>query len=314
MSVEIEDGGKVIRGRVVEEEDSTEEKKWDKEIQTEKGRFLFREIPELNTVICVNGETDTKYVLDLSGERPECSCPNFVITKRKGQLCKHLEAAKEAGYNVPEIPQIDIPVEKREINTIAPKGKMFDVEKQLALYTPVEQINNEQDAIRIITEIIGKNARFGDVIEKIKGTGVEEISADVVISLAQKLGIAYKTLEIEIQTAKLNLGEIYLDMLSDDKKERYEKIVTKMPEVTVVMRAKITTAAGWMGKDGVPRYGVGTKEEVLTLPRLKDLAARGSNFVQVTAETKSVKKSILNCLPITSSGLLTKIKEAYGWE
>ena len=51
----------------------------------------------------------------------------------------------------------------------------------------------------------------------------------------------------------------------------------------------------------------------MTPARLEDLKSRGSNFVEVTCESKAQKKAILNALPVTADGLKRKIKEAYGW-
>jgi hypothetical protein len=86
-----------------------------------------------------------------------------------------------------------------------------------------------------------------------------------------------------------------------------------MPDVLITTRCKITSVSGWKDKAGGVRVGIGVKEEVLVPHELADIAKRGANFITTKCLTKSLKKAVLGCLPVTHDGLLCAVKNAYHW-
>ena len=300
------------------EEKEKKEEKWDTKIKTAEGEFMFRQESE-DRLICKNAETGDTYVID--PKKPLCSCLDFRINKRGQEWCKHIRAADAAGYGVAKIPE--------EVTTALAKPKkrkgrakasseeitvrVVDEWCQIPVQIPDEIIQNEDTAVKMIRDIIGSNPRYEDVIEKY-GNNIEEINADVIISLAQYTGIQFRILTKETESKKINLGKIYIATETDEKKKNYySEIADFMPETDVVTRCKITAIAAWKDKSGNLRVGIGTKEEHLTPSDLRDISRRGANFIETRCESKAFKKAILTSLPITHDGLMRKIKETYGW-
>ena len=291
-----------------------------KTVEIDEGTFSFQE--EGGTLLCKNGANDNEYELDIS--KPECTCNDFEINKQKQEWCKHLKAASIGGYNVSKLPEIPEEVSsalvkpEKSRRTKAKKEEMMalvimDTEIQMAVQTPGEVIQNEESATKMITDIIGANPQFSDVIEKFGS--IEEVSSDVIISLAQHAGIRFQILNKEIETVRMNLGKVYMAVELDPmKRKNYSALTELMPDTDVVIRCKITAVAAWKDKSGNLRVGMGTKEEHLTPYELKDLARRGANFIETKCESKAFKKSILNALPMTHDGIRRKIKHVYGWE
>jgi len=333
----IDEGQEPIRGRPIEPdgkeiEVGVEEEHWDKTVEIDEGTFMFREdtiyvagIPT-DVLLCKNGANDNVYELKIYV--PECSCKSFQITKQRQEWCKHLKVAKVAGYDVKELPKVPTEIseelekvkpekekrrkakaKKEETVAIEVLGKRVDLVVQI----PQEIIRNEEIATEMIKYILGPNPKREDVIEEYGD--IEEIAADVVISLAQYSGIRFQPFIKEIEVAKMNLGKIFKAIpMSNEKKETYGALADFMPDTDVTVRCKITSIAGWQDKKGDLHFGMGTKEEHLTPYKLKDIATRGANFIETMCESKSAKKSILGCLPITHDGLLHKIKTIYGWK
>jgi len=317
-----EANAEVVDAEVVEEEDPESRKqKWDKTVETDAGVFSFRS--EGGMLLCKNGANDNIYTLNV--EKPHCSCNDFVVNKKGKEWCKHLKAAKAAGHDVKELPKVPVEVEKALPKPEPEKQKrrkgkkeesialtVMGQEIEMAVQTPVEVIQNEEMAAKMIRSIVGPNPQFKDVIEKFGD--IEEVSADVIISVAQYAGIRFQILSKEIETTKMNLGKIFQVIpMKEDKKKYYEGVAGFMPDTDVVVRCKITSVAAWKDKAGNLRVGVGTKEEHLTPYELKDMVMRGANFIETKCESKAFKKSILNALPVTHDGLLQKIKATYGW-
>jgi len=327
-------GEPLTEGKVIDAELVVDEH-WDKTVEIDEGTFTFREdtiyvagIPT-DVLLCKNGANDNVYELKI--DVPECSCLSFQSIKQKQEWCKHLKACSVAGYPVKELPAI--PKEVREALVKHEKGKLEKatgrkkvVKKeevvmmtidgksvQIHIQTPTEQINNEDAAVKMITAIAGAHPRYEDVIESYGD--IEEISADVILSMAQYAGVRFQIFNKEVEITKMNLGQIFLKIpMSDDKRKRYDPLVEFMPDTNVTVRCKITSVAAWQDKVGNLRVGVGTKEEHLTPYELRDIVLRGANFIETKCESKASKKSIINALPITHNGLLRKIKETYGWE
>ena len=313
------DAEKAIDAEVAEEE---EKQKWDKTVEIDEGEFSFR--VENGELLCKNGVSDNEYDLDVG--KPHCSCNDFVVNKKRKEWCKHLKAASVVGYEVTKLPAVPKELSEALANPEKEKGRKTPKAKkeetvslsimgkdvQMPVQVPDEIIRNEEAATKMIMDIVGAKPLFKDVIEKFGD--IEEISADVIISLAQYSGIRFQILNKEIETAKLNLGKIFKSVpMSKDKMERYADIADFMPDTDVVIRCKITSIAVWKDKAGNMRVGTGTKEEHLTPYELKDLVMRGANFIETKCESKSFKKAISNALPVTHDGLLQKIKATYGW-
>ena len=317
-------GGKVIDAEIVEE-------LWDKTVEIDAGTFKFTEeivyvagIPT-EVLLCKNGANDNNdNFYELKIDVPKCSCKSFLINNESLEWCKHLKAAKIAGYDVKELQKM--PAEIAEALVKPEKGKQKKVKKEetvaievlgkkvdLVVQIPQEIIRNEEIATEMIKSILGPNPKREDVIEQY--SDIEEIAADVIVSLAQYSGIRYQPFNKEIEVAKMNLGKIFKAIpMTQDKMKIYGPLADLMPDTDVTVRCKITTIAGWLDKKGDLHFGMGTKEEHLTPYKLKDIATRGANFIETMCETKSAKKSILGCLPITHDGLLSKIKAIYGWK
>ena len=315
----IEESGEEVEAEaeVVEPEEKKEEK-WDKTVRTEDGKFMFR--LEGENIICKNAETGETYVID--PKKPKCSCPDFQINKKGQEWCKHLKAADAAGYGVTklempeEIKALAKPKKKRakakeeEIVTISILDKQVQVP---IVQTPDRIIQNEDAAAKMLKDILGEDAKYEDVIEKY-GDDIEEIKADVVISLAQYAGIRFVPVNKETESTKINIGKLYLLSETDEKKrQKYAEIADLMPDTEVVMRCKVTAVAAWKDQVGNIRVGVATKEEHMTPFDLRDICRRGSNFIETKAESKAYKKAILVSLPITHDGLKRKIKKLYHW-
>ena len=304
-----------------EEVEEDQKQKLNKSVEIDEGVFSFRE--EEGKLLCRNGANDNEYELKI--DIPECQCNDFVINKEKQEWCKHLKGAKVAGYDVKELPKVPAEVEKalakpekgeerrakakkEETVAIEVLGKRVD----LVLQTPQEIIQNEEMAAEMIKTILGPNPKREDVIEEYGN--IQELAADVIVSLAQYSGIRFQPFNKEIEVVKMNLGKVFKAIpMSKDKKEQYGALADFMPDTDVTVRCKITSIAGWLDKKGDLHFGMGTKEEHLTPYKLKDIATRGANFIETMCETKSAKKSILGCLPITHDGLLSKIQEIYHW-
>lgn len=317
------DAEKVVDAEIVEEDGKGQKQKWSKTVETDKGEFTFQE--EDGKLLCKNGANDNVYELKI--DIPECSCMDFTINKDKNEWCKHLKAANAGGYNVTKL--VEIPkeisdalakqekgksrktpkVKKEETVAIEVLGKRVD----LIVQTPQEIIQNEEMAAKMIKTILGPNPKREDVVEEYGN--IKEIAADVIVSLAQYSGIRFQPFNKEVEVTKINLGKVFKAIpMSKDKKEQYEALADFMPNTDVTVRCKITSIAGWRDKKGDLHFGMGTKEEHLTPYKLKDIATRGANFIETMCETKSAKKSILGCLPITHDGLLSKIEGIYHWE
>ena len=312
--------------RVVDVDEGEEEKqmqKWVKTVEIDEGEFSFRE--EDGKLRCRNVANGNEYELDAT--KPHCPCNDFEINREKSEWCKHLKAASIAGYKVTKLP--GIPKEVSTALTKQEKGKGKKTSKakkeetvaievlgksvELVLQTPQEIIQNEEMAAEMIKSILGPNPNRKDVIEEYGN--IQELAADVIVSLAQYSGIRFQPFNKEIEVVKMNLGKVFKAIpMSKDKKEQYDALADFMPDTDVTVRCKITSIAGWRDKKGDLHFGMGTKEEHLTPYKLKDIATRGSNFVETMCETKSAKKSILGCLPITHDGLLRKIMEIYHWK
>ena len=316
--------GKAADVEVAGEEGLKEQKqKWDKTVEIDEGVFSFRE--EGGKVLCKNGANNNEY--DLNLKKPYCPCNDFVANKKGKEWCKHLKAADAGGYKVTKLAEIPKEIaqalakpekEKGRKNQKARKEEVVALsimgeDIQMPVQVPDEIIRTEEGATKMIMDIVGPNPLFKDVIEKFGD--IEEVSADVIISLAQYSGIRFQILRKEIETAKLNLGKIFLSIpMQEEKKKRYENIAGFMPDTDVVVRCKITSIAAWKDKAGNLRVGTGTKEEHLTPYELKDIVMRGANFIETKCESKSFKKAISNALPVTHDGLLQKIKGVYHWE
>ena len=310
-------------GVTAEKEAEANELNWDKTVEIDEGEFSFRE--EDGKLLCKNGVND--YVHELDTITPHCPCHDFVINKKEKEWCKHLKAASIAGYNVKVLPKAPEEAVKALVNPkieektkVKPKARKEEVvalsimgkDIQMPVQVPDEIIRTEEGATKMIMDIVGPKPLFKDVIEKFGD--IEEVSADVIISLAQYSGIRFQILSKEIETAKMNLGKIFKSVpMSKDKLERYADIADFMPNTDVVIRCKITSIAAWKDKAGNLRVGTGTKEEHLTPYELKDIVMRGANFIETKCESKSFKKAISNALPVTHDGLLQKIKATYGW-
>jgi hypothetical protein len=298
-----------------------------------KPQYTFTQIGT-GPMIC-KGDNGSVYQVDFN--KPFCSCPDFTINRRQQSWCKHLEAAKEAGCEVAEItPEMAAETEEqlrreleegKEVEEKVKKAKrkrgketneeivsltVADNEVSLPIQVPAEIIQCEDAALRMIENILGPSPKYADVIES--WGDIEEISADVIIALAQYAGIRFTILSKEIETKKMNLGKLFkLIPMKEEKKAQYEALATEMPDTDVVIRCKITAVAGWRDKNGGLRVGFGTKEEHLTPYELRDIVLRGANFIETKCLTKAEKKAISSALPITSDGLLSKIKLRYGW-
>jgi len=267
----IEESGEEVEAEaeVVEPEEKKEEK-WDKIVRTEDGKFMFR--LEGENIICKNAETGETYVID--PKKPKCNCPDFQINKKGQEWCKHLTAASAAGYGVTklempeEIKALAKPKRGRrgkekgeEIVTINVLDKQVQVP---IVQTPDRIIQNEDAAAKMLRDILGEDAKYEDVIEKY-GDDIEEIKADVVISLAQYAGIRFVPVNKETESTKMNIGKLYLLSETDEKKrQKYAEIADLMPDTEVVMRCKVTAVAAWKDQAGNIRVGVATKEEHMT--------------------------------------------------
>jgi len=302
------------------EEKKEEEEKWDKTVRTEDGEFMFR--LEGENIICKNAETGETYVID--PKKPECSCPDFQFNKReKNEMCKHLTAASAAGYGIAELPEIPEEVttalaKPKKGRDKAKKGeeivslKVLDKQVELGVQVPTEIITNEDRAVEIIKTILGTDPKKEDVIASY--AGIEELNASVVLSLASYIGIRHVPVAIEEEKKRINIGEVFLAVADEEKRNKYEPIARLMGEVEVTTRCRVTSIAGWRDKNGNVRIGIGTKEEFLTPHDLADIARRGASFIRTRAETKSARKAVINALPVTVEGLLRKICKVYHWE
>ena len=316
-----EESGEEVEAKaeVEPEEKEEEEEKWDRTVKTEDGEFMFRQ--EGEELICKNAETGNTYIINPT--KPECSCPDFQI--KKGQeWCKHLKAADAVGYDVAKLPEMPEEVTtalakpKKVTRGKAKKGeeiisvKVLDKQVELGVQVPTEIITNEDRAVEIIKTILGTDPKKEDVIASY--AGIEELNASVVLSLASYVGIRHVPVAIEEEKKRINIGEVFLAVADEEKRNKYEAIVRLMGEVEVTTRCRVISIAGWRDKNGNVRIGIGTKEEFLTPHDLADIARRGASFIRTKAETKSAKKAIINVLPVTAEGLLRKICKIYHWE
>lgn len=316
---ELEEYDREVSAELEAEVVDEEEPKWKKTVEIDEGVFMFHE--EDGKILCKSGDN----VYELHVSVPDCTCPDFQINKKKNKLCKHLKAASQL-YRVKEFPKVPVEIEKALAKPEKEKQRRGKAKKEetvaievlgkrveLAVQTPQEIIQNEEMAAEMIKTILGPNPKREDVIEEYGN--IQELAADVIVSLAQYACIRFQPFIKEIETTKINLGKVFKAIpMSEDKKEMYEALADFMPDTDVTVRCKITSIAGWRDKKGDLHFGMGTKEEHLTPYKLKDIATRGANFVETMCETKSAKKSILGCLPITHDGLLSKIKGIYHWK
>ena len=313
--VDVDEGGK-------EEPKQQQKQKWDKTVETDNGVFMFRE--EGGKILCRNGANNNAYMLDV-GE-PHCSCRDFVVNKKEQEWCKHLKAADDGGYKVTKLPEIPKEVsdalakQEKEKGRKTPKVKKEEAvaitilgkQIEMPVQTPSDMIMSEENALKMIKGIIGNTPKKDDVIESY--AGIEELNADVVLSLCSYLGIQYRIVEKEIEKARMNVGKIYELTATEDQMRKYGAIAKMMPEVDIVTRCKVTVVAAWKDKSGNTRISVGVKEEILTPFELSDISKRGVNFIEAKAITKASKKALLSVLPVTHDGLKSKIKEAYHWK
>ena len=316
------DAEKVVDVEVVEKEEVVEEEqKWDKSVEIDEGTFSFQE--EDGKLRCKNGANDNVYELRI--DIPECPCGDFEINKEKREWCKHLKAAKVAGYDVKELPKVPEEIKKALAKPEKEKQKKGKAKKEetvaitvlnkqieIPIQTPSNMVMSEEKAIEMIKEIIGNTPKKDDVIESY--AGIEELNADVVLSLCSYLGIQYRIVEKEIEKARMSVGKIYELTATKDQLQKYGAVAKIMPEVDIVTRCKVTVAAAWKDKSGNTRISVGVKEEILTPFELSDISKRGVNFIETKAITKASKKALLSVLPVTHDGLKSKIKEAYNWK
>ena len=307
---------KVVEQR--KEEKEKKEEKWDTKIKTADGEFMFR-LESEDRLICKNAETGDTYVID--PKKPLCSCLDFRINKRGQEWCKHIKAADAAGYEVAKIPEevtTALAKPKKATRGKAKKGeevvtlKVLDKQVELGVQVPTEIITNEDRAVEIIKTILGSDPKKEDVIASY--AGIEELNASVVLSLASYIGIRHVPVAIEEEKKRINIGEVFLAVADEEKRNKYEPIARLMGEVEVTTRCKVTSVAGWRDKNGNVRIGIGTKEEFLTPHDLADIARRGASFIRTRAETKSARKAVINALPVTVEGLLRKICRIYHWE
>ena len=261
----------------------------------QKAEIAFEDT-ETDALFCVS--KGNKH--EISKSAKICSCDGF---KQWGH-CKHLEAAISEGYIEPKTEAIvPEPVKESEYQIIV-EGKAI----RIPVKTIEKPITSELVATKMLKSILGDHPHRKDVIESYQD--IEEIAADVIISLAQATGIRFYPVVREVEKAKINLGKVYQAATTDNK---YDSIVDLMPDTDVTIRCKITTIAAWQDKTGNLRVGTGTKEEHMTPPELKNISKRGANFIETKCESKAFKKAIINALPITHDGLLSKIKQIYGW-
>jgi len=306
---------KVIEAEVV---DDGKESKWHRTVETDEGTFAFHE--EEGKLLCKSGDN----VYELHVSVPDCTCPDFQISKKKNKWCKHLKAASLL-YRVKEFPKVPAEITKALAKTEKDRQKrgkakkeelvkvmMFDKEVTLGVQVPTEIIKSEDHAVELIKTILGDHPDKGNVI--MSYAGIEELSADVILSLSQAIGIRYMPIVYEKEEVKMSLGDVYLATANDEQKRKYEAVAKMLPAVNIVTHCRITTIAGWKDKSGNVRVAAGTKEEYLTPHDLADISKRSSAFLLTKCETKSAKKAILNCLPVTDEGLLQKIKEIYKWK
>lgn len=323
---------KVVDAEVVESENKEElidveydvitgEEKWTKRVEIDEGEFSF--LDEGDRLRCRGDINDKVYDLDVSV--PSCSCLDFQVNKRKNEWCKHLKAASVAGYSVKELeeipeevtnalakpekpPQKEVKAKKEEVVAMT----VLDKQIEIPIQTPAEMIMSEEKALDMIKKIIGDKPKKEDVIESY--AGIEELNADVVLSLSAYLGIQYRIVEKEIEKTRISIGQVYRLGATNEQIAKYGKIAEILPEVDVVTRCKVTVAAAWKDKRGNTRLSVGVKEEFLTPHDLLDISKRGATFIETKAITKASKKALLSVLPVTHDGLKSKIKRAYRWE
>ena len=288
-------GGEAILEKKKEEVQKAELEPEPLELEPEAHKITFEDT-EGDALFCLSN--GNKY--EISKSAKICSCDGF---KQWGH-CKHLQAAAEDGYIEPKTTAIvPEPVKESEYQIIV-EGKTI----QIPVKTIERPITSELVATKMLKSILGDHPNRKDVIESYQD--IEEIAADVIISLAQATGIRFYPVIREVEKAKINLGKVYQAAGGDAK---YDAVVALMPETDVTIRCKITTIAAWQDKSGNLRVGTGTKEEYMTPYELKDIAKRGANFIETKCESKAFKKAIINALPITHDGLLSKIKQIYGW-
>ena len=279
-----------------EKKEESHEGELESNLEVEHKAEITFEDTEGDALFCLSN--GNKY--EISKSAKICSCDGF---KQWGH-CKHLEAAAEDGYIEPKTTAIvPAPVKESEYQIIV-EGKTI----QIPVKTIEKPITSELVATKMLKAILGDHPNRKDVIESYQD--IEEIAADVIISLAQATGIRFYPVIREVEKAKINLGAVYKAAGGDTK---YDAIVALMPDTDVTIRCKITTIAAWQDKSGNLRVGTGTKEEYMTPYELKDIAKRGANFIETKCESKAFKKAIINALPITHDGLLSKIKQIYGW-
>ena len=306
---------KVIEPEVVDEE---EELKWHVTVEIDEGRFSFKD-GDNGVLLCKSGDKEYELRVDI----PECSCRDYPAKKKKHEWCKHLKAASVLNYPVKEFPKV--PEEIKNVLAAPEKSRRSKVKREevvaitilnkeieIPIQTPSNMIMSEDKAMEMIKGIIGNTPKKDDVIESY--AGIEELNADVVLSLCSYLGIQYRIVEKEIEKARMSVGKIYELTATEEQMRKYGAVAKIMPEVDIVTRCKVTVAAAWKDKSGNTRISVGVKEELLTPFELSDISKRGVNFIEAKAITKASKKALLSVLPITHDGLKSKIKEAYHWK
>ena len=132
---------------------------------------------EGDALFCVSN--DKNY--EISKSAKICSCDGF---KQWGH-CKHLEAAISEGYIEPKTEAIvSAPVKESEYQIIV-EGKAI----RIPVKTIEKPITSELVATKMLKSILGDHPNRKDVIESYGE--IEEIAADVIISLAQATGIRF---------------------------------------------------------------------------------------------------------------------------
>lgn len=303
------------------EAEVVEEEHWDKTVEIDEGMFMFRE--EGEKLLCKSGTNGNVYELEI--DVPKCRCLDFVANKKEKEWCKHLKAAAAAGYDVKELPKVPAKISEalEEVKPEKKRGRkkkeeetvtlaIMDKKVELGVQIPTELILTEEKAVEMIRNIIGDSPKKEDVI--MSYAGVTELSASVIIALAQYIGIRYIPIAIEEEKQRMNIGELYMASASEEQKSKYGAVAKLMGEVDITTRCKVTTLSGWRDNTGNIRIGIGTKEEILTPHDLADIVKRGASFIRTKAETKSARKSILNALPVTEEGIIRKICRIYHWE
>lgn len=165
-------------------------------------------------------------------------------------------------------------------------GEMKKAKEEEKLAHIIDGIITEDKAANIFQQVLG-DVDKKSVITNVPQVG-EMLKADAVIALANALGIKRENLE--------NTPNI-------------ETIEGENGEEMVVVRSKIR--ASYTHPSGVILQSEATVLQKLNMNNLK--GGRGTDLTFRAVQSKAERKAILRVLPITHSGLLSKIKKIYGW-